>query len=71
MLDMRSGQDGGVPEPPDLGGQWVAVRGEIEVVDFDTELDELCNRVVAAGLSGLVIFRQPARQGTPSRCLAC
>ena len=45
----------------DLLGRWVAVdkrAGKDPVlVDSDTELDELCQRVAEAGLKSLTIFR--------------
>ena len=54
----------------DLAGRWVAVYGGgssdgialpsgAVVVDYDTELDLLCQRVAAAGQSGLTIYRYP------------
>ena len=45
----------------DLLGRWVAVdkrAGKDPIlVDSDTELDELCQRVAEAGLKSLTIFR--------------
>lgn len=50
-----------------LAGQWVAVaqveRGKGQgpvLVDFDTEIDQLCQRLAASGRSGLTIFRYPS-----------
>lgn len=54
----------------ELAGRWVAVQGGggadgaplpsgAVVVDYDTELDLLCQRVAAAGQSGLTIYRYP------------
>lgn len=52
----------------ELAGRWVAVHGGsgdgilpggAVVVDYDTELDLLCQRVAAAGQSGLTIYRYP------------
>ncbi len=51
----------------ELAGHWVAVHGSSDkdgiplasgavVVDHDTELDLLCQRVAAAGQSGLTIY---------------
>lgn len=51
----------------ELAGRWVAVYGSTDragiplssgavVVDHDTELDLLCQRVAAAGQSGLTIY---------------
>ena len=58
----------------ELAGRWVAVYGGSEgssegiplssgavVVDYDTELDLLCQRVAAAGQSGLTIYRYPGQ----------
>ena len=49
-----------------LAGQWVAVaqaakgRGPGPIlVDFDSEIDQLCQRLAASGRSGLTIFRYP------------
>lgn len=53
----------------ELSGRWVAVQADGEgfhlptgevLVDFDSELDQLCLRVAAAGQSGLTIFRYPS-----------
>lgn len=41
----------------DLTGRWVAVEPGNGLVDYDTELDLLCQRVAAAGLSRLTIFK--------------
>lgn len=68
---MRSTHGSQEPPPAPLGEQWVAVRGNFEVVDIDVELDELCQRVEAAGWRGLVISRLPDLAGTRDRCLAC
>ena len=50
-----------------LAGQWVAVaqaekgRGPGPIlVDFDSEIDQLCQRLAASGRSGLTIFRYPS-----------
>ena len=54
----------------ELAGRWVAVSGDSSgdgsslpsgavLVDYDTELDLLCQRVAAAGQSGLTIYRYP------------
>lgn len=51
-----------------LAGQWVAVaqvekgkgQGGPVLVDFDAEIDQLCQRLAASGRSGLTIFRYPA-----------
>lgn len=49
-----------------LAGQWVAVArtgkssdSPSVLVDFDTEIDQLCQRLAASGRSGLVIYRYP------------
>ena len=51
---------------PELAGRWVAVSGDgsslpsgAVLVDYDTELDLLCQRVAAAGQSGLTIYLYP------------
>jgi hypothetical protein len=54
----------------ELAGRWVAVHGNgghgadgiplpsgAVIVDYDTELDLLCQRVAAAGQSGLTIYQ--------------
>lgn len=51
-----------------LAGQWVAVaqvekgkgQGGPVLVDFDAEIDQLCQRLAASGRSGLTIYRYPA-----------
>lgn len=52
-----------------LAGQWVAVAQpgsgkdagpEPVLVDFDPEIDRLCQRLAASGRSGLTIFRYPS-----------
>lgn len=54
----------------ELAGRWVAVQGDSNgdgsslpsgavLVDYDTELDLLCQRVAAAGKSGLTIYLYP------------
>lgn len=54
----------------ELAGRWVAVQGDSSgdggslpsgavLVDYDTELDLLCQRVAAAGQSGLTIYLYP------------
>jgi hypothetical protein len=58
----------------ELAGRWVAVYGGggtgadgislpsgAVIVDYDTELDLLCQRVAAAGQSGLTIYRYPGQ----------
>jgi hypothetical protein len=58
----------------ELAGHWVAVHGSASadgsplpsgsvIVDYDTELDLLCQRVAAAGQSGLTIYRYPEPHG--------
>lgn len=58
---------------PELLGRWVAVdrRAGTEprhlpfggvLVDSDTELDQLCQRVAEAGLKSLTIFRYQGRR---------
>jgi len=41
----------------DLAGRWVAVESGAVLVDYDTELDLLCQRVAAAGLKRLTIYK--------------
>lgn len=41
----------------DLTGRWVAVESGAVLVDYDTELDLLCQRVAAAGLKCLTIYK--------------
>lgn len=41
----------------DLAGRWVAVESGAVLVDYDTELDLLCQRVAAAGLKCLTIYK--------------
>lgn len=41
----------------DLGGRWVAVESGAVLVDHDTELDLLCQRVAASGLKCLTIYK--------------
>jgi len=41
----------------DLDGRWVAVESGAVLVDYDTELDLLCQRVAAAGLKQLTIYK--------------
>jgi hypothetical protein len=41
----------------ELAGRWVAVESGAVLVDYDTELDLLCQRVAAAGLKQLTIYK--------------